>query len=150
MPHIPEQAKKLIREYEGLRLEAYKCPAGVWTIGYGHTGGVYKGQKITIEKAEEYLTQDCINAFNCIARNCMKPLNDNQLSALISFVFNFGCEKFKNSTLLARVNKGVFDDVTFELMKWVKALNPKTRKLEPLPGLVRRRKAESDLWQTKP
>lgn len=88
---LSERGLDLIKKWEGCRLNAYKCPAGVWTIGYGHTKGVKKGDKITQDEADKLLLQDCkrfedhVNTYN-------KKYNftQNQFDALVSFAFNIG------------------------------------------------------------
>ena len=77
----------LIKEFEGLRLKAYKCPGGVWTIGYGHTAGVKSGMVITEAQAEEYLKADLI-VFERYLNGLGLALNQNQFDALVSFIYN--------------------------------------------------------------
>ena len=137
---------KLVQKFEGLKLDAYTCPAGIWTIGYGHTKGVKKGDKITEADAEKILAQDLAQCGEQIEQCVNAPLNDNQFAALASFVFNAGIGSLKVSTLLRRLNNGDYDCVPSELCKWVKASNPKTGKKVTLPGLVKRRAAEGQLW----
>ena len=138
----------LVREFEMLRLNAYKCPAGVWTIGYGHTGDVYPGQRITAEQAETLLRGDLAKAGRDVERLVHVPLTANQFAALASFVFNTGPGSFAKSTLRKKLNAGLYDAVPSELARWVKATDPKTGQKRPLPGLVRRRAAEAALWQS--
>src|SRR6056297_1276916 len=93
---------KIIKESEGLRLKAYKCPAGVWTIGYGHTKGVREGDVITEEEAEKLLQEDVMlteQFITRIASRLKKTIDGNQFSALVSFVYNIGTGAFKRSTL---------------------------------------------------
>ena len=133
---------QLIKEFEGLRLDAYICPAGVWTVGYGSTGEhVYPGQVITEPEAEELLRKDLWRFEDCVSSRVAVGLTDNEYAALVSFAFNCGCGALQESTLLRRLNAGepkprVFSE---ELAKWVNGPNG------PLPGLVRRRQAETDL-----
>lgn len=137
---INEAGLALIKEFEGCRLEAYQCPAGMWTIGYGHTRGVAYGQSITQAQAEELLLQDVAQAANAV-RNLVKvELNDDQLAALTSFVFNLGAKNLADSTLLRRLNEGDYECVPEQLERWVYAGGKK------LPGLVRRRQAEAALF----
>ena len=130
---------QLIKEFEGLRLDAYICPAGVWTVGYGSTGDhVYPGQVITEPEAEELLRKDLWRFEDCVSSRVTVGLTDNEYAALVSFAFNCGCGALQESTLLRRLNAGepkprVFNE---ELPKWVNGPNG------PLPGLVRRRQAE--------
>ena len=130
---------QLIKEFEGLRLDAYLCPAGVWTVGYGSTGDhVYPGQRITEPEAEELLRKDLWRFEDCVSSQVKVGLTDNEYAALVSFAFNCGCGAFQGSTLLRRLNAGdpkqrVFSE---ELPKWVRGGG------RVLPGLVRRREAE--------
>lgn len=130
---------QLIKEFEGLRLDAYLCPAGVWTVGYGSTGDhVYPGQRITEPEAEELLRKDLWRFEDCVSSQVKVGLTDNEYAALVSFAFNCGCGAFQGSTLLRRLNAGdpkqrVFSE---ELPKWVRGGG------KVLPGLVRRREAE--------
>lgn len=146
--HINEEGLAIIRESEGLRLRAYKCPAGVWTIGYGHTNGVQPGDSCTIRQAEEWLKEDCEQAERDIAELVTVPLTDNQFSALVSWVFNIGsdidaddiAEGLGDSTMLKRINAGDYSGAAIEMQKWNKA-GGKT-----LPGLIARRQREAALW----
>ena len=91
--------RKLIKTFEGYRSEAYLCPAGRWTIGYGHTSGVEPGDTCTREEADEFLKEDLINAENAVnAQNL--DLSQTQFDALVSFVYNIGSGAFQDSTLL--------------------------------------------------
>jgi lysozyme len=137
---------KLVQKFEGLKLDAYLCPAGVWTIGYGHTKGVKSGAKITQAEADAILAQDLNECGEQVEKYVRVPLHDNQFAALASFVFNVGVGSLISSTLLRRLNSGDYDCVPSELSKWVKAMNPKTGKKVALPGLVKRRAAEGQLW----
>lgn len=137
---------KLVQKFEGLKLDAYLCPAGIWTIGYGHTKSVKKGNKITADEANNLLAQDLAECGAQIQKYVRVPLHDNQFAALASFVFNAGLGSLLASTLLKRLNNGDYDCVPSELSRWVKAKNPKTGKKVTLPGLVKRRAAEGQLW----
>lgn len=146
---IPE-ALDLIRESEASgkpRLRAYLCPAGKWTIGYGHTKGVAKGQVITAAQAEAFLREDVRDACEAIARLVRVPITDGQHAALLSFVFNFGETKFAGSTLLRLLNAGDSDGAREQLKLWVNGVNLATGRKEKLPGLVVRRGKEAALWQ---
>ena len=133
----------LIKEFEGLRLEAYLCPAGVWTIGWGHTKGVKKGDRIDISTAEKYLREDIEEAERGIEKLVKVKLNDNQFSALVSFVFNFGETKFRSSTLLRVINTDPYSpDVAIQFRRWVYADGKISQ------GLIRRREAEVKLYQS--
>ena len=133
-------AYELIKQFEGLRLEAYLCPAGIWTIGYGHTSGVSPNSFITIQEADEYLHRDVaaiemqLNKLNLSLRQC-------QWDAIVSFVFNVGIGNFKASTLLAKIRINPDDNsIIDEFLRWVYA-NGKVMK-----GLQKRRLAEMKLY----
>ena len=135
-----EKAYSLIRQFEGLRLKAYRCPAGVWTIGYGHTSGVVSGMVITKEQAEEFLSRDIASAENIVNAECLN-LRQCQFDALVSFVFNIGGGNFRKSTLLKKVKADPDDNsVMDEFLRWVYA------KGVVLPGLQKRRLAEMRLY----
>ena len=129
-----------IKEFEGLRLKAYQCPRGVWTIGYGHTAGVKPGMVITEAQAEEYLKADLI-AFERYLNGLGLDLNQNQFDALVSFIYNVGTGNFFNSTLLRKVRANPLDNsIMDEFLRWVYS------KGRVLPGLQRRRLAEMKLY----
>lgn len=100
-----ERAYALIRRFEGCRLAAYRCPAGVWTICYGHTSGIVPGMNITASRAEELLAQDVAIA-EVIVNEEGVGLRQCQFDALVSFVFNVGGANFLKSTLLVKVKMG--------------------------------------------
>ena len=130
----------LIKEFEGLRLKAYKCPGGVWTIGYGHTAGVKHGMVISERQAEEYLKADLI-AFEKYLNGLGLALDQNQFDALISFIYNVGTGNFTSSTLLRKVRVNPQDNsIMDEFLSWVYS------KGRVLPGLQRRRLAEMKLY----
>lgn len=126
----------LIKKYEGCRLTAYKCPANVWTIGYGHTKGVKSGMKITQAQAEAYLKSDLATYEDAVNEYVKVPINQNQFDALVSFSFNCGTDALKTSTLLNRLNKRDYSGAANEFLRWNKA-NGKV-----LNGLVKRRTEE--------
>lgn len=136
----------LIKEYEGLRLNAYLCPAKVWTIGYGHTSAagapaVRRGMKITKARAEEILRADLAKYEAGVLAAVSVPITQGQFDALVSFAYNCGVGALRKSTLLKRVNAKQFDRVPAEFMKWTRGGG------KELPGLVRRRRAECALWR---
>ena len=103
---ISENGKNLLKNLEGLRLQAYQCEANEWTIGYGHKNtDVYAGLKITKERAEQLLNNDLIRFEKCVNESVNVPLTQNQYDALVCFVFNIGCAAFKSSTMLKHINK---------------------------------------------
>ena len=130
----------LIEQFEGCKLEAYLCPANKWTIGYGHTSGVKKGDKITSRQAEDFLRSDLEKFENAINNLVTVELNQNQFDALVSFVFNIGINAFKQSTMLKFINNGHFPLAAGQFDRWIKS-NGKV-----LEGLVKRRKAEKELF----
>ena len=136
----------LVKEFEGLRLKAYKCPAAVWTIGYGHTSAagapiVSADMLISKENAEEILQRDMVQYEDGV-RNLVKVgLTQGQFDALVDFAYNAGVGALQKSTLLKKVNAEKFDEVPAEFMKWTKGGG------KELPGLVRRRRAEVKLWR---
>lgn len=132
--------KEKMRGHEGLRLTAYRCPAGVLTIGYGHTGpDVRPGMRISRLEAVRLFDAD-VNAFAAgVARLLPEGVTQPQFDALVSLAYNIGLGAFSRSSLLRRVKADPADPaIREEFMKWVYAGGAK------LPGLVRRRKAEAD------
>ena len=130
----------LIKEFEGLRLKAYKCPGGVWTIGYGHTACVKPGMVISEAQAEEYLKADLI-AFERYLNGLGLALNQNQFDALISLIYNIGIGNFQKSTLLRKARINANDNsIMDEFLRWVYS------KGRVLPGLQRRRLREMKLY----
>lgn len=134
----------LIKKWEGCKLEAYLCPAGKWTIGYGHTGTVRPSDNITQEKAEELLLKDLEWAEDCVNGLVHTPLNSNQFDALCSFVFNLGPSNFRTSTLLRYVNEYRFDQAAEEFLRW------KYVDKQESVGLKKRRAEERALFLSKP
>ena len=135
-----EKGIEMIKGFEGLRLEAYDDGAGVLTIGYGHTKGVYKGQTCTEEQAEAWLRSDLEDAENVV--NAMGvELRQCQFDALVSFVFNLGGQNFSTSTLRRKViaNPGN-PSIRDEFEKWIYAGG------RIMPGLVSRREREADMY----
>ena len=128
----------LIKRWEGLRLEAYLCPAGVWTIGYGHTGGVASTDVITEAEAEDLLRKDLWRFEDAVSNLVRVPVSDNEYAALVSFTYNLGQGAFSQSTLLRRLNLGEQPSIVIqqEFPRWVHAGG------EKLQGLVNRRMAE--------
>lgn len=136
------QGISLIKYFEGLKLSAYQCPAGVWTIGFGHTGNVFAGEKITESQAESLLINDIEPTEDKIESFVKVKLNQAQFDALVSFTFNVGVGAFKKSTLLKLLNAGQYTEAAQQFSRWVKAGG------QTLPGLVKRRTAESTLFST--
>lgn len=134
------EALALIKRWEGLRLEAYRCEGGVLTIGYGSTRDVRAGQRITQVEAERRLLQDLAVSEAAVDRLVRVPLTDGQHGALVSWIFNVGEGAAAKSTLIRKLNGGDYDAVPVELMRWNKS------KGRVVPGLTNRRAAEAGLW----
>jgi lysozyme len=131
----------LTRSFEGLRLEAYQDCAGIWTIGYGHTGPeVRAGQRITEPQAEALLRQDLAAAVHCVRGAVKAPITQHQFDALVDFCFNAGRGNLLSSSLLRDINRGEFSTALAQFALWVHA------GARVLPGLVRRRAAEAALF----
>lgn len=135
----------LLKKFEGCKLKAYRCPANVCTIGYGHTSAagapeVTDGMTITQKQADDILRQDLVKYETAVHDMVKQPLTQHQFDVLVDFAYNAGTGALKSSTLLKKINAGDFDAVPAELMKWTKGGG------KVLPGLVRRRQAESAWW----
>ena len=138
--NIGQKGIELIKHFEGCELEAYKCPAGVWTIGYGHIKGVSEGMSITQEQAEQMLLDELKEYENYINELVVVDLSQNQFDALVSWVYNLGPANLKSSTLLKVLNSGDYAGVPDQIERWNKAGG------KVLEGLIRRRLAESSLF----
>lgn len=141
---IPDSAIELIRTFEGFSSTAYKCPAGVWTIGYGTTRidgqAVKSGMTCTKYEAEQYMRSD-LQPFAAAIKTLVKvPLSENQFAALLSFVYNIGPAAFASSTMLKKLNAGDWLGARNEFFRWIKAAG------QTLTGLVKRRASESELF----
>lgn len=143
---LSQRGLDLIKKFEGLRLTAYKCVAGVDTIGYGHTGpDVKPGLRITEAEAEKLLWKDTESAQQAVNSFVNVKINQNEYDALVSFVFNVGPTAFVNSTLLRLLNSNSDRKiVAAEFARWVKAGSD-----QAVPGLVRRRSHEKALFLEK-
>ena len=145
---INQSALDLIKEFEGLRLAAYRDSAGVWTIGYGTTAaagvGILPGEGMTITaaQAEEYLRRAIDKFAASIRHGITVPLNENQWGALVSLAYNIGPGAFLTSTLLKKLNAGDTAGAADEFLRWNKS------KGKVLRGLTRRREAERALFLT--
>jgi lysozyme len=129
----------LIRRFEGLRLKAYFCPAGVLTCGYGSTGPDIKPETIwTKEQAEARMSSDAARFSAAAKKLCPGQVGDN-LAALADFAYNLGAARLAGSTLRRKINAGDIAGARDELRKWVRGGG------RVLPGLVLRREAEAAL-----
>lgn len=133
--------KSIVRKFEGCKLTAYLCPAGIPTIGYGHTHNVKLGDTCTQQQADEWLEDDFFYATSDVKAVVKVPLTDNQLDALASFVFNLGVRKLIQSTLLKKLNAKDYTGAANEFDKWVFAAGKK------LNGLIARRAEEKKLFK---
>ena len=135
----------LLKKYEGCKLKAYRCPANVCTIGYGHTSAagnpvVTDGMTITQKQCDDILRSDLVKYETSVHNMVTQPLTQHQFDVLVDFAYNAGIGNLKSSTLIKKVNAAKFDEVPAELMKWTKGGG------KVLPGLVKRRQAESAWW----
>tara|TARA_R100000234_G_C4966553_1_gene164174 strand:- start:145 stop:582 length:438 start_codon:yes stop_codon:yes gene_type:complete len=138
--NISKEGLSLIKKFEGCELEAYLCPAGVWTIGYGHTKDVKEGDKINKDEADYLLQEEMIEYESYINDFVEVPLEQNQFDALCSWVYNLGPTNLKNSTMLRVLNEEKYADVPQEIKRWNKAGG------EVLDGLIKRREAEAKMF----
>lgn len=129
--------ENLIKKWEKLKLVAYlPTPDDVWTIGWGHTLGVKKGDRITKDQAQEFFIQDKQWAEDAVNQKVKVPLTQEQFDALVSLVFNIGANAFSRSTLLKKLNLKDYQGAADQFNVWVK------QKGKTLTGLVRRRAEE--------
>jgi lysozyme len=144
---INKAGKDLIKKFEGCKLKAYKCPANVWTIGFGNTfyedgSKVKEGDVITQDRANELfdiIISDFVRMSDALVKS---DVTENNFSAIVSFAFNVGTGNLKKSTLLKKVNADPKDPtIKAEFMKWTRANGV------VLKGLVRRREAEAKLYE---
>lgn len=137
---ISQKGIELVKEFEGLRLDAYQDAVGVWTIGYGHTQGVYPGMHISQAQAIQYLNEDLHTHASGIFKYITVKLNQNQFDALVSFHFNLGANILQGSDLLDYINRQQWQAAATELKLYNRAGG------QVLQGLVRRREAEARLF----
>jgi lysozyme len=130
----------LIKEREACRLEAYLCPGGVWTIGYGHSGSeIHEGLAITPADAEALLHADLLRIDACVARLCPSA-TESQHAAMVCLAYNIGCGAFSRSSVARLHNAGRTAEAAQAFALWNKARG------RVLPGLVARRAAEVALY----
>jgi len=138
---ISEDGLELIKKFEGCETTAYQDSVGVWTIGFGHTKGVEEGQTCSIEDAESMLADE-MDEYEGYINNMVKvELQQHEFDALVAWVYNLGPTNLGESTMLKVLNGGQFDRVPDEMNRWTRAGG------EILEGLVRRRQAESLMFQ---
>lgn len=144
---LGQKGEELIKFYEqgpggGPALEAYACPAGVWTIGWGHTRGVRFDQHATIEQCKDFFIEDAAAHELAVDTGVTVPLTQGQYDALVSLAFNIGNGNFLQSTLRRKLNAGDYAGAAQEFKRWNKS------KGVTLKGLTRRRAAETKLFLT--
>ena len=138
---ISEDGLELIKKFEGCETTAYQDSVGVWTIGFGHTKGVEEGQTCSIEDAESMLADE-MDEYEGYINNMVKvDLQQHEFDSLVAWVYNLGPTNLSESTMLKVLNGGQFDRVPDEMNRWTRAGG------EILEGLVRRRQAESLMFQ---
>lgn len=146
MDNIKGTFTDLIKQFEGLKLQAYKDIAGIWTIGYGLTRypdgtKVKQGDKITQQQAEAYFQETLQKFAQGVEDSIKTKVNNNQFAALVSFAYNVGLNAFKESTLLKLVNENPNNPaIETQFMRWVNAGG------RPVQGLVNRRRHEANLY----
>ena len=142
MRQISDDGLKLIRGFESFQPKPYLCPAGWWTIGYGHV--IRKGEDFTAgidqDRASHLLADDVAVAERAVLRLIRVPLTNGQFDALVSFTFNLGAGALQRSTLRQKLNRGEYDAIPAEFLKWVWGGGRR------LNGLVARRHAEARLY----
>ena len=140
---ISEEGKALIKKFEGCKLEAYKCQAGVWSIGFGYTKGVQEGDVWSQDHAEYMLDVELEEYEGYINDLVDVELEQHQFDSLTSWVYNLGSRNLISSTLLIKLNGGLYDEIPHEIKRWNKVNG------EISEGLVRRRLAEALLFENK-
>lgn len=143
---LDKYGRKFIERWEGIRLLAYQCSAGIWTIGLGSTRysdgePVRQGDRLKSEKEAWELFEHTLTPYeDAVSRGIKVPLNQNQFNALVSLVYNIGIGAFHASTLKRKLNAGDYDGVPAEFLRWDKAGG------KPLLGLTNRRISEAGLF----
>lgn len=130
----------LIKQFEGCKLTSYQDQRGIWTVGYGHTGNIGPGMTITQEQADAFLLEDLHHTETGILCQVHVPLSQNQFDALVSFAYNIGLGNFKDSTCLAKLNEGQYQDAANWMLPWHHVNGVENE------GLLNRRTAERDLF----
>ena len=132
---------ELLKHFEGCELKAYQDSVGVWTIGYGHTKGIYEGLEITQSEAEKMLVDELPEYEGYVTDKVVPMLQQHEYDALVCWVYNLGPTNLSSSTMLKKLNAGEFKEVPFQMKRWDKAGG------QPLLGLTRRRNAEALLFK---
>jgi lysozyme len=150
--HLSENGLTLIKNFEGLRLDAYRDAAGVWTIGYGSTrypdgSKIKQGDQLADALHAGVLLSKTLGSFEtAVNRQVKAPLTQNQFDALVSFAYNEGTGALAGSTLLTRLNNNDYNGAALQFLQWNKITDPKTGKKIICDTLVKRRRQESRLF----
>jgi lysozyme len=148
LPSFP-QTEDFIKKEEELRLDVYLCPAGVKTAGWGHAvephDSLNLGDVITLDRAAQFLESDLVKAYQALFRLVHAPLTNNQQTALVSFIFNFGSGGLQASTLRQKLNRQEYKAAALEFERWVYVRDP-IKGLVKSRGLIARRKREKMLF----
>ena len=140
---INDVGRALIEHFEGLRLKAYKCPAGVWTIGYGHTKDVKRGDTVTAQEADVLLMADLYETEEGVQKAVgLAHTTENQFAAFVSLAFNIGVGAFKTTSVLRLHKDSRYEEAALAFKRWNKGGG------KVLAGLTDRRKAEADLYRS--
>jgi len=138
---IPKQAIDIAKRFEGFSPVPYICPAGFWTIGYGHLCKKTHGP-IDELQGDLYLQDDMAGAYKAVLRYCPVEMSEQRMAALVDFTFNLGSGRLQTSTLRRRVNEGNWSEAVNEIKRWVYGGG------RVLPGLVIRREVEAALLRS--
>jgi len=141
--NISNEGISLIKKFEGCELDSYKDAVGVWTIGYGHTKNVKEGMTISKEQADNMLLNELDEYCEYVEKAVDVTLKQCEFDALVAWTYNLGPTNLNKSTMLKKLNNKEYQDVPHEIKRWNKAGG------KVLQGLVRRREAESLLFQGK-
>lgn len=140
---LSKKGENLIKRYEGLRLNAYICPAGVPSIGYGHTKNVRIGDVITEEQANQFFVEDALEVSNLVYRLLKKKPTQGQFDAMVSLAYNIGIHNFEFSKVLEFFNLGDIEGAANNFQWWRRVGGHDGKIVE---GLVERRQAEKELF----
>ena len=140
---VSQDCIDLVKFFEGFEAKAYLCPASVWTIGYGRTRNVREGDVVNEKQAERDLLEELEEFGDQVSSTVKVSLEQSQFDALVAWTFNLGVGNLRESTMLKKLNNSKFDKVPSEIKRWNKAAG------KTLDGLVRRRQAESLLFESK-
>lgn len=142
--NVSQEGIDLVKQFEGCKLTAYQDVGGIWTIGFGHTGGVQPGDTCTQEQADQWLLSNLQTAANCVLNNLTCALRQNELDALACFTYNVGCKNFINSTMRLYLDRNQITQAAMEFQKWDHVNG------QVVVGLFRRRMAEKMLFLRTP